>query len=86
MAEAEKAKRSLTGKVVSNKMDKAIVVLVERRVKHKLYPKIITRSKKIHAFDESNDCSMGDIVKIIETTPRTKTISWALAEIVEKAR
>jgi len=86
MAEAVKATRSVTGKVVSNKMDKAAVVLIERRVKHKLYPKIITLSKKVHVYDENNDCGIGDMVKIVEITPRSKTIAWALAEIIEKAQ
>lgn len=86
MAEGkEKTVRSLTGKVVSDKMDKTITVLVERRVKHPVYGKYITRSSKLHAHDEKNECNMGDTVTISETRPLSKTKSWALVSIVERA-
>lgn len=78
-------KRTLTGKVVSNKMDKSITVLIERRVKHPVYGKYITKSTKLHAHDESNVCKDGDVVTIVETRPISKTKSWALLEVVEAA-
>jgi small subunit ribosomal protein S17 len=78
-------KRTLTGKVVSNKMDKSITVLIERRVKHPVYGKYITKSTKLHAHDESNVCKEGDVVTIVETRPISKTKSWALLEVVEAA-
>ena len=79
----QKLKRTLTGKVVSNKMDKSITVLIERRVKHPVYGKYITRSTKLHAHDESNVCKEGDIVTIAECRPIAKTKAWAVVEIVE---
>lgn len=77
--------RSIIGKVVSNKMDKTIVVLVERKVPHRLYKKFILRTTKIHAHDASNECGMGDLVKIVETRPISKTKAWKLVEVLEKA-
>lgn len=77
--------RTLQGKVVSNKMDKSITVLVERQVKHPLYGKFIKRSTKIHAHDEANECNMGDVVKLVECRPMSKTKSFKLVEVVEKA-
>ncbi len=77
--------RSVSGKVVSNKMDKTIVVLVERRVKHPIYGKFMTRSTKLHAHDESNDCNIGDVVTVKESRPLSKTKTWALESIVERA-
>ncbi|MEQ5836409.1 30S ribosomal protein S17 [Marinobacter sp. R17] len=85
MTEATNTARTLSGKVVSNKMDKSIVVLVERQVKHPLYGKYIKRSTKIHAHDESNQCNIGDTVRIEETRPISKTKSWALVDVVERA-
>ncbi len=85
MATAEKRARSATGRVVSNKMDKTITVLVERRVKHPVYGKYITRSSKIHAHDEDNSCGVGDTVTVVETRPRSKTKTWQLVEVVESA-
>ena len=73
------------GKVVSNKMDKSIVVLTERRVKHALYGKFVSKSTKIHAHDEDNQCSIGDIVTIRECRPLSKTKSWTLVEVVEQS-
>ncbi|ROR94822.1 small subunit ribosomal protein S17 [Sinobacterium caligoides] len=84
MAEATTA-RTATGKVTSNKMDKTVTVLVERRVKHAIYGKYITRSSKLHAHDESNECKIGDVVTIQETRPLSKTKSWALVKIEERA-
>lgn len=81
----EKRIRTTTGKVVSNKMDKTITVLVERRVKHPLYGKFMTRSTKLHAHDESNECNIGDIVTITESRPLSKTKTWALKSIDERA-
>ena len=78
MSSEEKLARTATGKVVSNKMEKSIVVLVERRVRHPLYGKIIKRSTKIHAHDANNDCMPGDEVTIKEVRPISKTKSWAL--------
>ena len=85
MAEAQKTVRTLTGKVVSNKMDKTITVLIERRVKHPIYGKYVKRSTKLHAHDETNQCRMGDLVTIRETRPLDKTKAWARLEIVERA-
>lgn len=85
MTEATQTARTLSGKVVSNKMDKSIVVLVERQVKHPLYGKYMKRSTKIHAHDESNQCNIGDTVTIQETRPVSKTKTWALVEVTERA-
>jgi small subunit ribosomal protein S17 len=81
----ENVKRTLTGKVVSNKMDKSITVLIERRVKHPVYGKYLTKSTKLHAHDENNVCKEGDVVTIAETRPISKTKSWALVAVVETA-
>ena len=85
MAAAEKRTRTATGKVVSNKADKTITVLVERRVKHPVYGKYITRSSKIHAHDENNQCGIGDTVTVAETRPISKSKSWKLLSIDESA-
>lgn len=77
--------RTLTGKVVSNKMEKSITVLIERRVKHPVYGKYITRSTKLHAHDEQNVCKEGDVVTIAETRPISKTKAWTLVEVLETA-
>ncbi|MCW8127441.1 30S ribosomal protein S17 [Microbulbifer halophilus] len=84
MAEA-KLKRTATGKVVSDKMDKTITVLIERRVKHPIYGKIVSKSTKLKAHDENNDCGIGDVVTIEESRPLSKSKSWALQKIVERA-
>ncbi len=84
MAETKKV-RTLTGKVVSDKMDKTITVLIERRVKHPLYGKIVKRSTKMHAHDENNECRMGDTVVIRETRPLSKNKSFELVSIEERA-
>lgn len=77
--------RILSGKVVSDKMNKSITVMIERRVKHPLYGKYIKRSTKVHAHDENNECNIGDTVTIQETRPLSKTKSWKLVSINEKA-
>ena len=83
--EAKKVVRTQTGIVVSDKMNKSIVVLVEHRVKHPKYGKFVRRSSKIHAHDEENTCHTGDLVVIKETRPISKTKRWALMEIVHRA-
>ena len=75
-----------TGKVVSDKMDKTIVVAIEYRVKHPLIGKIVKRTDKLRAHDENNECGIGDTVRVMETRPLSKTKRWRLVEIVEKAR
>ncbi len=82
----EKLKRTLTGRVVSNKMDKTVTVLVERKVKHPLYGKIIRRSQKFHAHDETNQYNEGDLVVIQEGRPLSRTKTWVVAELVEKTK
>lgn len=82
---SEKTVRTLTGKVVSDKMDKSIVVLIERRVQHPLYGKSIRRSTKLHAHDENNTAKTGDVVTIKESRPISKTKSWTLVEVIEAA-
>jgi small subunit ribosomal protein S17 len=81
-----KGGRQLTGRVVSDKMNKTVTVLVERRVTHPLYGKIMTRSKKYHAHDESNECKPGDLVTIEECRPISRTKSWRVAKLVERAK
>jgi len=85
MTEA-KLKRTLTGRVVSDKMDKTVTVLVERLVKHPLYGKMVRKSKKYHAHDEGNQYAEGDVVLIEETRPLSRTKSWVVKSLVEKAR
>lgn len=77
--------RTLQGRVVSDKMEKSIVVAFERKVKHPLYGKFITRTTKLHVHDENNECGIGDVVEIRETRPLSKTKSWALVRVIEKA-
>ena len=77
--------RSLQGVVISDKMDKSITVQVERRVKHPLYKKFISRSTKFHAHDENNDCREGDKVVIQQCKPMSKTKNWRLVEVVQRA-
>ncbi len=85
MSEDNKRARTLTGRVVSNKMDKTITVLVERRVRHPLYGKFMQRSTKLHAHDEHNACNEGDTVTIEECRPLSKRKAWRLMEIVGRA-
>lgn len=82
---SEKNTRTLQGKVISAKMDKSIVVAIERKVKHPLYGKFMKRTTKLHAHDETNQCSEGDVVTISECRPLSKTKSWTLDQIVSKA-
>ncbi len=82
---AQNTARTINGKVVSDKMDKSITVLIERRVKHPIYGKYVKRSTKLHAHDENNECNIGDVVTIQETRPLSKTKSWTLVNVVEKA-
>ena len=81
----EKRERVITGRVVSNKMEKSITVLIEWREKHPVYGKYITRSSKVHAHDENNDCLPGDKVTVKEVRPLSKTKTWALVSIDERA-
>ena len=78
--------RALTGQVVSDRMDKTITVMVERRVKHPLYKKYIRRKSTLHAHDENNDCRTGDVVSVEQCRPLSKTKSWRLQAIVERAK
>ena len=84
--QTEKLVRTLSGRVVSDKMDKTVTVLVERKVKHPLIGKVVRRSKKFHAHDENNECKEGDLVVIEESRPLSKTKAWRVSKIVEKAR
>jgi small subunit ribosomal protein S17 len=79
-------KRTLIGKVVSDKREKTVTVLVERRVKHELYGKIVAKSNKFHAHTETNEYHLGDVVEITESRPISKTKSWVVTRLVEKAR
>ena len=79
-----KLERSIIGEVISNKMDKTIVVMGERKVKHPLYGKFIRRSTKYHAHDADNECNIGDTVMIKECRPMTKTKTWILIKVVDK--
>ena len=85
MASIETPARTLRGRVVSDKMDKTITVKIERRVKHPVYGKYITRSSKVHVHDEANKAGMGDTVLVAESRPLSKSKSWILVEIVETA-
>ncbi len=80
------SRKVMTGRVVSNKMDKTIVVAIEYNVKHPLYGKVVKRTYKLKAHDEENACSIGDKVKVMETRPLSKDKRWRLVEIVEKAQ
>ena len=85
MNNTEKKQRTVQGRVVSNKMDKTVTVLVERQVKHELYGKYIRRSTKLHAHDADNSCNEGDIVRVAECAPLSKTKNWRVVEIVTRA-
>jgi small subunit ribosomal protein S17 len=85
MNNTEKKQRTVQGRVVSNKMDKTVTVLVERQVKHELYGKYIRRSTKLHAHDAENSCNEGDVVRVAECAPMSKTKNWRVVEIVERA-
>ena len=86
MTATEKSKRTLTGVVTSDKMDKTITVLVERRVMHPVLGKVVRRSKKYHAHSPNNEFKQGDTVMIEETRPLSKTKAWQVTKLVEKAR
>ncbi len=87
VTEARKSNpRTVTGTVVSDRMNKSITVLVERRVQHPVYGKIIRRSSKLHAHDENNECRVGDLVTVVECRPLSKTKCWMLKSIDERAR
>ncbi len=79
-------RKTRTGVVSSNKMDKTITVKVERKIKHPLYGKFLKKTTSFHAHDEKNECSIGDTVKIMETRPMSKTKRWRLVEVVEKVK
>lgn len=79
-------RKSRTGVVSSNKMNKTITVAVERKVKHPMYGKFVKKTTKFHAHDEKDECALGDVVRIMETRPMSKTKRWRLVEIVEKAK
>jgi small subunit ribosomal protein S17 len=84
--QVEKVQRTLVGRVVSDKMQKTVTVLVERRVKHPIYGKVITRSAKYHAHSEDSSAGAGDLVEISECRPISKTKNWAVTRVIEKAR
>ena len=85
MSETTSNKRTLVGRVVSDKMEKTVTVLIERRVKHPLYGKIIVQSKKFHAHNDNNEAKQGDLVEIEETRPVSKTKAWRVSKLIEKA-
>lgn len=84
--EARNLRKIRTGVVTSNKMTKTITVQVERKVKHPIYGKFVKKSTRFHAHDDKNECSIGDIVRIMETRPLSKTKRWRLVEVVEKVK
>ena len=86
MAEKQTTKRTVLGRVISDKMDKTIVVEVVRQERHKLYKKFIKRAKKYHAHDAENSCGIGDTVRIVESRPYSKSKTWELLELVERAK
>ena len=86
MAEARGMRKTRVGVVVSDKMDKTIVVAIRTRVKHPLYGKIMNRTTKLKAHDENNECGIGDTVRVMETRPLSKDKRWRLVEIIEKAK
>ena len=79
-------KKQITGVVSSNKMDKTITVMVERRLRHPIYGKMVKKTKKFFAHDESNECNEGDLVKIVESRPLSRKKRWQLVEIIERAK
>ena len=86
MTEERNLRKTRVGTVISNKMDKTIVVAIEDNVKHPVYGKIIKHTLKLHAHDEENTCNVGDKVEVMETRPLSKTKRWRLVEIIEKAK
>ena len=85
MSETTSIKRTLIGRVVSDKMEKTVTVLVERKVKHPMYGKVMVRSKKYHAHNEGNAARAGDLVEIVETRPVSRTKTWAVTSVLQKA-
>ena len=85
MNEQTKAQRTIEGRVVSNKMQKTVTVLLERQVQHPLYGKIVRRSTKVHAHDEKGECKEGDVVRIVETRPLSKTKNWRVVQVLTRA-
>jgi small subunit ribosomal protein S17 len=85
MSETPSIKRTLIGRVVSDKMEKTVTVLVERKVKHPMYGKVMVRSKKYHAHNDGDSAKAGDLVEIVETRPVSRTKSWAVSNILQKA-
>ncbi|MBE2260896.1 MAG: 30S ribosomal protein S17 [Candidatus Accumulibacter sp.] len=85
MSETTGSKRTLVGRVVSDRMEKTVTVMVERRVKHAIYDKIMVRSSKYHAHDESNDAKAGDLVEIQESRPLSKTKTWVVTRLLQRA-
>lgn len=85
MSENQKETRTITGRVVSNKMQKTVTVLLERQAAHDLYGKILRRSTKVHAHDENNECQEGDLVRLAECAPLSKTKNWRVVEVVARA-
>ena len=85
MEQTRNLRKTMIGTVVSNKMDKTVVVAVERKVRHSVYGKIVKRTYKLKAHDEENSCNIGDKVKVMETRPLSKDKRWRLVEIIEKA-
>ena len=83
--QTQKTQRTIEGRVVSNKMQKTVTVLLERQVQHPLYSKIVRRSTKVHAHDEKSECKEGDTVRIAECAPKSKTKNWRVVEIVTRA-
>ena len=86
MTEERALRKVRVGMVVSDKMDKTVVIAIEDNVKHPVYGKIIKRTLKVHAHDENNECGVGDKVRIMETRPLSKTKRWRLVQIIEKAK
>jgi small subunit ribosomal protein S17 len=86
MPPARGERKSRVGIVCSDRMDKTVVVLIEQRTTHPLYRKIVTRSVKLHAHDETNDVRIGDRVRVVETRPLSKTKRWRVAEVIERAQ
>ena len=84
--ETRNLRKERVGEVVSNKMDKTIVVAVKWKEKHPIYGKFVNKTRKFHAHDEKNECGMGDIVRIMETRPLSKTVRWRLTQIIERAK
>jgi small subunit ribosomal protein S17 len=84
--EERNLRKTKTGVVTSNKMTKTITVAVERKVKHPIYGKFVKKTTRFHAHDDKNECSIGDVVKIMETRPLSKTKRWRLVEVVEKVK